>query len=186
VILYVQMFVYELHKNAGTVNYKDWYDKGIVVPVFDIDGTLTEHQSTELDQKVIGGLNKQCFRDLYPEIAIANNYDLDHVKLVAKKAEAQLGVKALIVSIGEGYIRKPHPIMGQVVANYFDILPEQIGVVGDRRISDVTFGRKLGAGAIALCAKVGEGDAPFVGFVRELEAIKVFLDRIGGSALLND
>ena len=177
------MFVYELHKNAGTVNYQDWRKKGIVVPVFDIDGTLTEHRSTELDQNVFRGMASQDFPDLFPDIAIVtNNNNLDHIKLISKKTQQKLGVNVLSVSVAEGYARKPNPKMGKVVADYYDVLPEELGVVGDRRISDVTFGRKIGAGAIALCVKIGEGDAPFVGIVRELEAIKVFFDRISGKA----
>jgi FMN phosphatase YigB (HAD superfamily) len=181
------MFVYELHKHAGSVNYIDWHSKGIRIPIFDIDGTLTEHGSTELEQKVIKGLIKQDFADIYPEIAIVtNNLNAEHINLIARKTEQKLGVRALTVSIADGYARKPHPVMGQIVANYYDVLPEQIGVVGDRRISDVSFGRSLGAGAIALCAKVGDLDAPFVPLVRVGEKISVYFDLMTGRALQED
>lgn len=179
------MFAYELHKHAGSVNYQDWFDKGIKIPIFDIDGTLTEHGSTQLEQKVIDGLKSQYLADIYPEIAIVtNNYDAEHVKLIARKTEQKLGVKALTVSIGDGYARKPHPVMGQIVASYYNVLPEELGVVGDRRISDVSFGRNLGAGAIALCAKVGDIDAPFVPLVRVAEKIQVYYDLITGKTRL--
>jgi HAD superfamily hydrolase (TIGR01662 family) len=181
------MSKYELHKNAGTVNYADWQEKnGILVPVFDIDGTLTDHKSLSLDESVMYGLEKQNISDVFPDIAIvSNNPNLEHVRIISDKVARRLGVYVFSVCVAEGYAKKPHPVMGEVVANHFGIYPEQLGVVGDRRISDITFARELGAGAMALCAKIGQGDAPFVPLVRVLEKGVVATEWIFGQVKIN-
>ncbi|HOR23532.1 HAD-IIIA family hydrolase [Candidatus Saccharibacteria bacterium] len=166
---------YELHKNAGTVNYADWQEnKGIKIPIFDIDGTLTEHKSLVLDNEVMLGLEQQAINKIFPNIAIvSNNPNLKHVEAVSHMVAERLSVNVFSTCIAEGYAKKPNPIMGQVVANHFNVKTENLGIVGDRRISDITFAKKLGAGAMALCAKVGIEDAPFVPLVRIGERVIV-------------
>lgn len=162
---------YEAHKNAGTVDYPKWVlEKGILVPVFDIDGTLTAHLDRKLDENVFKGLESQNFASLFPNIAIvSNNYDREHVKYIADSVKDRLGTYVLSVCIGDGYAKKPNKQMGLVVADHFGIMPENLGIIGDRRISDVMFARNLGAGAMALCMRVGEFDGRSMRAVRWAE-----------------
>ncbi len=67
--------------------------------------------------------------------------------------------------------------MGLVIARHFGVSPNQLGVIGDRRFTDVAFGRNLGAGAVALCEKAGEGDARGVSTIRRAEDFVVRFDR---------
>ncbi len=159
------MSKYELHKNAGTVNYQDWHDLGVRIPIFDVDGTLTSHRSTELDKTVMDCLKSQNMPDIFPDIAIAtNNPNLAHVEIVANKMHVRLGVNTYIASVAMGMAKKPNPAQGLNIAQHFEVTPNQLGVVGDRRISDVRFAYNLGAGAMALCIKIGQEERPVCTF----------------------
>lgn len=178
------MWRYELHKNAGTVNYEDWRkEKGILVPVFDIDNTLTLPYSLELDKTVLRGLKKQRLYDLYPGIAIAtNNVNYDHAKFISQKLEDELDLEVFVASVAMGMARKPNKEQGDIIAKHFNIRQEQLGVVGDRRISDIRFARNLGAGAMALCMKIGEGDSLGVATARRIEQLLVWYEKKVGIA----
>jgi FMN phosphatase YigB (HAD superfamily) len=178
------MWRYELHKNAGTVNYEDWKEeKGILVPVFDIDNTLTLPYNLELDKMVLSGLKKQYLSDLYPGIAIAtNNVNYDHAKHIGQQLEDELDIEVFIASVAMGIARKPNREQGDIIAEHFGVKPDQLGVVGDRRISDIRFARNLGAGAMALCMKIGEGDSIGVATARKLEQMLVWYEKKMGIA----
>lgn len=162
---------YERYLHAGLIPFADWKESGIVVPVFDKDGTLTHANSHDLVDEVVNGLWAQDFPDLYPDIAVvSNNVGGDHMRKFAAILRGRLGVKGSIFSVADGYAAKPHPAMGLAVAIQFGVATEQLGVIGDRRLTDVGFGRNVGAGMIALCAKAGDGDAKWVPQLRALEA----------------
>lgn len=173
------MTKYELYKHAGVIPYADWKQRGIELPIFDKDGTLTHFNRLDLVDEVIDGMVAQEFPDIYPEISIvSNNHDHDHVEEFAELLGAKLGVGVYAVSRAQGHQGKPHPEMGIHVAEHFGLEPEQIGVIGDRRLTDVKFGRNMGAGVAALCHKVGEGDADWVPTLRVLESSIVMCERV--------
>lgn len=175
------MSVYELHQHAGKVDYAGWKESGIVVPIFDKDGTLTHASKFEFVDEVIDELSAAQLPDIYPDIAlVSNNTQRSHVKEFATLLERRLGVGVYAVSRADGFKPKPHPEMGQLVATEFGVEPSELGVVGDRWMTDVQFGRRLGAGAIALCAKAGQGDVFAVPLLRKYESIRVRLDRLQG------
>ena len=95
---------------------------------------------------------------------------------------ARLCVGVFAISRAQGYASKPKPDMGLKVAEHFGVDPIQLGVIGDRLLTDVWFGHKLGAGAVALCAKAGEGDAKWVPTLRVLESGLIAIDRMVGRA----
>ena len=169
---------YELHNNAGTINYAEWKDNGIELPVFDKDGTLTNFNSLQFVPDVIEGL-KENLVGVYQAIAIvSNNHDSNHFKKFCNLLEDELGIDVFGVCRADGYASKPNPEMGIAVAKNFGLRQEQLGIVGDRRYTDVKFGRKLGAGAIVLCAKVGEGDAKGVPSLRRFERGVIRLEKL--------
>ena len=177
------MLKYELHKNAGTVNYKDWRDqRGIVIPVFDVDGTLTDHRSLDLEKAVIDGLLGQKFNTIFSKVGIAsNNPDVKHVEQIANDLVSVLEIdEAYIASVGLGLAGKPFREQGYKIAEHFNVEPEHLGIVGDRWISDVLFARNLGAGAVALCTQIGRDDARGVPTVRALEKVVVGIEKLIG------
>jgi FMN phosphatase YigB (HAD superfamily) len=174
----VGVALYELFDHAGEIPFNRWELKGIRLPIFDKDNTLTSFHDDVLIQYVVDGLINNGLADIYHDIAIvSNSEDPQHIREVAGNlGEILGGVNVFSVSKGEGYNRKPDPEMGLVVAEHFNLTPNHLGVIGDRRLVDVKFGRRLNAGAIALCGKVGEGDARGVPLLRLLESTVVYLE----------
>jgi len=175
---------YERYDNAGEVPFAEWRKSGILIPVFDKDGTLTDANSLTLVEEVMDGLEQQGLAGIYPEIALAsNNHDHGHVEEAADLVRTRLDIGVFAISRAQGYKSKPSGDMGFVIANHFEVQPKELGVIGDRRLTDVSFGRSFGAGAIALCDKAGEGDAPWVPQLRVIEAGIVAIDTIRGIAV---
>jgi HAD superfamily hydrolase (TIGR01662 family) len=164
---------YQLLNHAGEVPFSEWKANGIEIPIFDKDNTLTSFHDDALLDEVAGPL-REGLQGVYENIAlVSNSHDAEHVQEVGETLSEALGVNVFSISKADGYKRKPSPEMGIVVAKHFGIQREQLGVIGDRRFVDVRFGINLGAGAIALCRKVGFGDAKGVPLIRAVESLVV-------------
>lgn len=160
---------YSTHEHAGEVPLSIWRQRGIRALILDKDNTLSDFHGTTTLPYVIQGLKEQGIA-LFPNIAVVSNgEDSKAVSEFGKRLEGELGVSVLAVCVGDGFRRKPNPDMGNAVAACLGVTPDEIGVIGDRRLVDVTFGHRLGAGAIALCNKQGESDAFGVPIVRVIE-----------------
>lgn len=169
------MFTYERYNHAGEIPLDKWYRRGVEVLILDKDGHLAPYNSNVYEPEVINGLIANGIQRFIRGVGlVSNNSDPNHVREFGKQlSEAFGGLEVFTVCQADEAHRKPHPGMGLVVADHFGVTPEQIGVSGDRRFIDVTFGRKLGAGAIALCEKVGDGDHFLVPPIRFIEDIYV-------------
>ncbi|HET7529199.1 MAG TPA: HAD family hydrolase [Candidatus Saccharimonadales bacterium] len=168
---------YELVRDAGEVPYDEWALRGVKAVLFDKDGTLTHANQLTLVEDVIDRLRGKELHKLFTHIGISsNNHDPAAVEAVAGILEDRLGIGVLALSQA-AYRRKPHPQMGLAAAEQLGIAPEELGIVGDRRYTDVRFGLKLRARAIALCEKAGEGDTRFVPTLRRIEKVWVNADR---------
>ena len=165
---------YEVYRNAGEIPYDEWRQEGVVVPIFDKSGTLSDANSIDCVESVIAELKAQQLPDIYRDIAlVSNGHNTDQVAAFGTILHQKLGVHVLTVSRadgpGRGYRRKPYTDMGLAVAREFGIQTNQLGVIGDRWATDVLFGRNLNA-RTALCHKAGIGDARFVPIMRIIEA----------------
>jgi HAD superfamily hydrolase (TIGR01662 family) len=182
------MATYERYEHAGQIPFEEWRLKGVEIPIFDKDNTLTSFHDNAFIPGVIDGLLANGLPDYYRQIAlVSNSSDGAHIAKVAEDLSQDLdGITVFPLcqaEIGGRLARKPHTIMGEMVASHFNIRPDQLGVIGDRRFIDVKFGKKLGARAIALCDKVGEGDQKGVPTLRVIEGVVVsFEERLGIAA----
>lgn len=168
---------YELVRDAGEVDYRQWAERGVKAVLFDKDGTLTHANQLDLIDDVIERLRGQELNQLFTHIGISsNNHDPKAVKDLADLLQKGLDIGVVALSRGQ-YKKKPHPEMGLVAAAKLGIEPSELGIVGDRRYTDVGFGINVGARAIALCEKAGEGDARFVPAIRRLEKVWVGAER---------
>jgi predicted HAD superfamily phosphohydrolase YqeG len=182
---YVKSMVsYERYEHAGQIPFNLWAYRGIKIPIFDKDSTLTSFHQDSFIPEVIEGLVANKVPDLFRGIAlVSNSNDPKHIEAVAENlSDALDGMEVFGLCQAEifGKARKPNPIMGEMVADHFEIKPEQLGVIGDRRLIDVRFGHRLGAGAIALCDKVGDGDQRGVPALRVLEDVIVSVETYFG------
>lgn len=179
----IKMPKYELVGNAGEVPYEQWAADGVRVPIFDKDGTLTHANQLQPVENVIEALKRHDLSRLFDRVGlVSNNHDAAAVETFAARLESELGVGVLAVSRAHDYRKKPHPAMGHLIAEQLGVEPHELGVIGDRRYTDVGFGIRLGAAKIALCEKAGDGDAPWVPTMRRIERVWVAADRRRGLA----
>lgn len=178
------MFGYDIHKNAGTVPHYRWHvEKGILVSILDIDNHITEPYSPILDNIVISGLKKQRLNRFYLGVGVAtNNKDKDHVYKIVSALQKELEIEVYAPMLEVPVLLKPKADQGFKIAAHFEVEPEQTGVSGDRRISDIGFGRNLGAGAMALCMRIGRGDSMGVKIGRIAEQPLIWFDKLSGRA----
>jgi HAD superfamily hydrolase (TIGR01662 family) len=168
---------YETHEHAGVIPYQSFRDRGIETLILDKDGTLTHANAPQFVDKVIEGMLGQGIAGIFPRIAIvSNNHDPRAVQNCALGLSELLGLQVVAFSRDENTPRKPDASMGFQVAESFGVEPHKIAVIGDRLLTDVEFGRNLGAGIIALTDKVGEGDARWVPVIRPLERAMTWHD----------
>lgn len=161
---------YELVRHAGEVNYEAWAARGIKVPILDKDGTVTAVNEDGFSSVVTDAMRDGGISELFEAVAlVSNNHDPEAVKKLSKNLTGALGIKVIYVCQADGYARKPSPQMGLHVAEILDVNPAELGVIGDRRFTDVTFGLRVGAGAIALCNRLGDHDARGVAPIRWVE-----------------
>jgi predicted HAD superfamily phosphohydrolase YqeG len=168
------MPICESYRSAGEIDYRALKNRGIKVPVLDLEGTYIPYKGNDFIDEVREGLEAQRFGEIFPRIAIASNSpNNEHVQGVAELFREELGLEevfALARGDGSVYRGKPHPQMGLEIARHFDVTPREMGVIGDRWFTDGKFAMNLGAGALALCEKAGEGDARWVSTLRVVEA----------------
>jgi HAD superfamily hydrolase (TIGR01662 family) len=171
------MSPYRLYEHAGLIDFEEWQSEGIRIPIFDKDGTLTSANNLELVPEVIDGL--RCnLSGVFSAIAlVSNNQDPSQVQQLKDILQDELKVSVFAICRADKFPRKPNIAMGLEVAKHFGVSRSELATVGDRRFTDVSFGRKLGAGAIALCKKVGVGEAKGVAPIRKLEDHFVNIER---------
>jgi predicted HAD superfamily phosphohydrolase YqeG len=175
----------ELYEHAGLVRLDRWEKRGVRVPIIDIDNTLTSFRDMTLFPHVVDGLRSQGIADRFVGVGIAADYtDKERVRKIQGLVEMELGIETYAVCAPMDS-KRPDPFMGEDIADYFDIETAQLGIIGDRWLTDVRFGQNLGAGAIALCNKVGEGDARFVPLLRFLEEKIVIIEQLSGLVVDN-
>jgi len=155
-------------EHAGLIPYESWAESGIKVVIFDKDSTITDFNKPTLVPQVLASMPDN-FNELFEGYAIgSNNSDREKVDRFEYDFKSVLSLpKKKILSVckadyfnGNLVKGKPDPQMGYIIADYFGVNPWQIGVVGDRFWSDTRFAINMGAGEIAQCGKVGEGDIP--------------------------
>ena len=112
-------------KHAGKVPHSEWAKRGIKIPIFDIDGTVTHFNTDNFVEEVMDELAALNLSKLYEAIAFgSNNRNPVRVHNLAKRAEDILQVDIFAICAGEGYRRKPFADMGKIIADHFNVKPE--------------------------------------------------------------
>jgi len=127
-------------EHAGLIPYESWAESGIKVVIFDKDSTITDSNNSDREK--------------------VDRFEYDFKSVLSLPKKKILSVCKADYFNGNLVKGKPDPQMGYIIADYFGVNPWQIGVVGDRFWSDTRFAINMGAGEIAQCGKVGEGDIP--------------------------
>ncbi len=141
------------------INLEDLKKDGIEGFLFDLDNTLMAPKSGELRQDIVDWLKivKQDFK-----IAIVSN---NHEKEYIDKAADIIGCP--------GYAKAAKPRRGAAVEalREIDLLPRQVAVVGDRPLTDILLGQRLGLTTILVDPLIKHEEMYIVKCLRKLERI---------------
>lgn len=141
------------------MNLEDLKNEGIEGFLFDLDNTLMAPKTGALQQEIVDWLKvvKQDFR-----IAIVSN----------NKKEKYIKEAAELVGC-PGYAAAAKPRRGAAIEalKEIDLLPSQVAVVGDRPLTDILLGQRLGLTTILVDPLIKHEEILIVKGLRKLERI---------------
>ncbi|KAI8057020.1 mitochondrial PGP phosphatase-domain-containing protein [Syncephalis plumigaleata] len=157
------------------IDFEKLYANGVRAVAFDKDNCLTRPYEDHLAEELQDAWS-QCRAVFANHICIVSNSagtPDDHDYKQAKRAEKHLGVPVL------RHIEKK-PACVNELCHYFsnyNVKPSEIAMIGDRILTDVVYGHRIGAVTILTRQVLGEhGDNWAAKYLRRLEHL--WLDRI--------
>lgn len=130
--------------------------------IFDLDNTIMAPSTARLEDDVAHWLKK--IEDMgFKSIVVSNN----PIKLYTQKAEAVLNIPVL------GNAGKPRRGTLRKALKMLDLTPEQVAVVGDRPLTDILGGQRLGAKTILVAPLNRRNENRLVKMLRKLERLFV-------------
>ena len=141
------------------INLEDLKSEGIKGLLFDLDNTLMAPKSAQLSEDIANWLNlvKQDFK-----IAIvSNNPHADYLETAQKELCCPVYGKA----------KKPQKDVALTALKCVDLLPYQVAMIGDRPLTDIWLGQRLGMTTILVDPLIKHEEIAIVKFLRKLERI---------------
>lgn len=146
-------------EHVTDINLEDLKKEGIKGLVFDLDNTLMPPRTGNYPENIENWL-KEVKNDF--KIAIlSNNPHADYVR--------EAGVKAGCIAYEKA--RKPRRAAAMQALKDLDLLPEQVVMIGDRPLTDIFVGQRLGLITILVEPLIKNEEHEFIKFLRKLERI---------------
>ncbi len=146
-------------KSLFDIDIEELKKLGIEAFLFDLDSTVMASKTGVYCEKVYDWL---CELKKDFEVAIiSNNYDEKYINNVQQQSCFDV----------IGAARKPDTKVTLEYLKRIDVAPEKCVVVGDRPLTDILLGKKLGAKTILVDSITCDTEAKIVRFVRALERL---------------
>ena len=143
-------------KNIYEINFEELKRQGIKCIMFDLDSTVMRSKSAEFEPETINWFN--TFINDFEVAIISNNPNKDYIENASKLAPCRV----------IGHAKKPNPDVAKKYLDEVDIKPEQAVMVGDRPLTDILVGKRLGSKTI-LVGSINPNENLLTKFVRALE-----------------
>ena len=146
-------------KSIYDINLDELMQKGIKLIVFDLDSTLMISKSANFLPETIEWLNK--VKEMFSIVILSNNYNEKYLD----KARAVVDIDII------GAARKPDT---RVLLEYLSdkkISTSEIAIVGDRPLTDILCGKRLGCITVLVDSINAEVENKPTRFVRILERL---------------
>lgn len=144
-------------KNIYEINLEELKNSGIKNLLFDLDSTIMASKSGCYTEKTLEWLDK--VRKDFSIAVISNNHNDKYIEKVKSVSDFPLVF----------YAKKPDI---KAAKNYMDscgMLAKETAFVGDRPLTDVLCGKKLGCTTILVDSISADIEKPIVRFARKLE-----------------
>lgn len=123
-------------KNIYDINFEELKQNGIKCVMFDLDSTVMISKSGKFLPETIEWFN--TFINDFEVAIISNNPNKNYIELASKNSPCRI----------IGHAKKPNP---KIMKNYLDsvgISPSDAVMVGDRPLTDIFVGKRLGCKTI--------------------------------------
>ena len=148
-------------EHVTDINLEDLKNEGIRGLVFDLDNTLMPPKTGTLAENVKEWLD--IVRKDFKIAIVSNNPRLMYIEQAAKEACCPAYGKA----------GKPRTDIAAKALKNMDLLPDQVAMVGDRPLTDIWVGQRLGLITILVDPLIKHEEIIIVKFLRRLERIFV-------------
>jgi len=141
------------------INLNDLKNEGIKGLIFDLDNTLIPPKSAVLPEDIKTWLDQA--RDDFKIAIVSNNPREKYLELCQKELNCPVYGKA----------KKPQRSVTVKALKEMELLPNQVAIVGDRPLTDILVGVRLGLTTILVDPLIKHQEMEIVKFLRKLERI---------------
>ncbi len=145
-------------EHVTDINLTELWESGVRGFIFDLDNTIMAPHTGILEDNVSDWL-KQIEAQGFKSIVVSNN----PLRFYTEEAEKLLNIPVI------GNAGKPRRKYLYRALEILNLKPEQIVVVGDRPLTDIWGGQRLGAKTILVDPLTKHQEHVFVKFLRKLE-----------------
>ncbi len=146
-------------EHVTDINLEDLKNENIKGLIFDLDNTIMAPRKGVYSDDMLNWLD--LVKTDFKIAILSNNPESDYVRKAGELAGCQAYEKA----------GKPRRKAALQALKDLDLLPEQVVMVGDRPLTDIFVGQRLGLMTILVDPLIKHEESDFVKFLRKLERI---------------
>ena len=148
-------------KRIYDIDLDDLKNQGIKGMLFDLDSTLMASKSAQYSKEILDWLSV-VRKDFFIAV-VSNNHNKKYIEKVSAVSDFPLLFDAA----------KPKTQKVEEFLKQYNIKPEECALVGDRPLTDIVCGQRLGCKTILVDSITADSEAKIVRFVRFLERLSV-------------
>lgn len=146
-------------EHVTDINLEDLKEEGVKGLLFDLDNTLMAPKTGMLTQDVANWL--EIVKKEFQIAILSNNPHQPYIEVAAE----QIGC------IAYGKADKPRRAIALKALKELDLIPSQVAIVGDRPLTDIWVGQRLGMITVLVDPLIKHEESAIVQFLRKLERI---------------
>ena len=143
-------------KRIYDIDLEDLRNQGIKGMLFDLDSTLMASKSAQYSKEILDWLSV-VRKDFFIAV-VSNNHNKKYIEKVSAVSDFPLLFDAA----------KPKTQKVEAFLKQYNIKPEECALVGDRPLTDIVCGQRLGCKTILVDSITADTEAKIVRFVRFL------------------
>ena len=148
-------------ENIYAIDLEELKSQGINALLFDLDSTLMGSKTGYYTEKTVEWLNN-VRKDFFIGV-VSNNYNPEYMKKVQSCTDFPIAFEA----------HKPDTKLAKIFMEDTHIKPETTCFVGDRPLTDILCGKRLGCKTILVGSITADIEKPIVRFARWLERLSI-------------
>ncbi len=148
-------------EHVTDINLEELKEEGIKGFLFDLDNTIMAPKTGYLTDDILEWLD-EVSKDFKISI-VSNNSNMTYMRNVQERYDFPIYAKA----------KKPQRSVALTALKEIDLLPSQVAMVGDRPLTDILVGQRLGMFTILVDPLIKHKEIKIVQFLRKLERIFV-------------